>query len=122
MWLFIENLQPRSETKCKEKPCNCREEQQVENPVEMALTSEEQHKGLRGQGAITCSDRKFDAGLVEMSRWSVPAFQSQGEKAGGGFQLALVFCHFCFPKFILTLGGGSGVGMGCGNAQGKGEG
>lgn len=57
-----------------------------------------------------------------MSRWSVPAFQSQGEKAGGGFQLALVFCHFCFPKFILTLGGGSGVGMGCGNAQGKGEG
>lgn len=48
MWLFIENLSPRSEIKCKEKPCNCREEQQVGNPVEMALTSEEQHKGLRG--------------------------------------------------------------------------
>lgn len=56
-----------------------------------------------------------------MSRRRVPAFQSQGEKAGGGFQLAL-FCHFCFSEFILTPVGGSGVGMGCGNAQGKGEG
>lgn len=48
MWVFIENLQPRSQTKCKEKPCNCREEQLVKNPMEMALTFEEQQEGLGG--------------------------------------------------------------------------
>lgn len=63
-----------------------------------------------------CS-RKFDVRLFEVSRWRVAASQSQDENVGGGFQLIVALCPYCFPKFTLSPVGGNGGWGGSGNSE-----